>query len=79
MVVLFILFVVQFSIACACLAFGKSQQMELATRGWRESNEYVKQRTQTFFGCCGFNETVTNVKSCPNVSKIIKIKNKKLI
>lgn len=74
MVVLFILFVVQFSIACACLAFGADQQAELARRGWDSASLDNRHRAQTYFDCCGFNQTNAieklTSKDCPNVSLI---------
>ncbi len=71
MVILFILFVVQFSIACACLAFGNDQQNELAKRGWDNTSKENRQRAQTFFNCCGFIHPQSikfNTTDCPKVS-----------
>jgi tetraspanin-13/31 len=70
MVILFILFVVQFSIACACLAFGNDQQNELAKRGWDNTSKENRQRAQTFFNCCGFIHPPLikfNTTDCPKV------------
>ena len=75
MVILFILFVVQFSIACACLAFGTEQQIELAQRGWDNAPKHTKQSAQTYFNCCGFKkpDKPLNATDCPNVcSKLSK-------
>ncbi|XP_067140591.1 tetraspanin-13 isoform X1 [Centruroides vittatus] len=54
MVILFLLFVVQFSIACACLAFNKEQQREMAEKGWRKASFKIKGEAQRMFHCCGF-------------------------
>ena len=69
MVILFILFVVQFSIACACLAVGTEQQSELAKKGWDNASKQTQQSAQTYFNCCGYATTKTlNITDCPNVS-----------
>jgi tetraspanin-13/31 len=70
MVILFILFVVQFSIACACLAIGNDQQKELAERGWDNASKGNQQRAQIFFNCCGFThkQFKLNNTDCPKVS-----------
>lgn len=61
MVILFLLFVVQFSIACACLAFNKEQQHDMAEKGWRKASDEIKGEAQKMFGCCNFqNNTETD-------------------
>lgn len=54
MVILFLLFVAQFSIACACLAFNKDQQHKLAYEGWHQASMSLRNETQVYFNCCGF-------------------------
>lgn len=54
MVILFMLFVAQFSIACACLAFNKDQQHKLASEGWHSAPMSLRNETQIYFDCCGF-------------------------
>lgn len=54
MVILFMLFVAQFGIACACLAFNKQQQHELAYEGWHQAPMALRNETQIYFDCCGF-------------------------
>lgn len=54
MVVLFILFIIQFSIACACLAVDDKSQATLAKTGWEKSNNATKKEVQELFNCCGF-------------------------
>ena len=51
-VVLFLLFIVQFIIACVCLAIGQSQQKSLFRSGWREA-EGLRENMQKKFDCCG--------------------------
>lgn len=59
MLILFLLFLVQFSIACACLAVNTKQQEELAEQGWTTVGPDLKQKVQETFGCCGFNDTLS--------------------
>ncbi|XP_077258351.1 tetraspanin 97E isoform X1 [Temnothorax americanus] len=57
MLILFLLFLIQFSIACACLAVNTKQQEQLAEQGWRGVGHDLRAKVQTTFNCCGFNST----------------------
>ncbi|XP_050455712.1 tetraspanin-13 isoform X2 [Cataglyphis hispanica] len=63
MLILFLLFLIQFSIACACLAVNTKQQEQLAEQGWTHVESDLKRKVQTTFNCCGFNSTIED----PNV------------
>nr|CAD7402990.1 unnamed protein product [Timema poppensis] len=54
MLILFLLFLVQFSVACACLAVNMEQQHELAEQGWKRVTMDMKGEVQKVFNCCGF-------------------------
>ncbi|CAH2076409.1 unnamed protein product, partial [Iphiclides podalirius] len=56
MLILFLLFLVQFSVACACLAVNSDQQEILAKQGWNKVNMDVKEQVQERFKCCGFQD-----------------------
>ncbi|CAH0553336.1 unnamed protein product [Brassicogethes aeneus] len=61
MVILFLLFLIQFSVACACLGVNIAQQEQLAEQGWNKVNNQTKSHVQEKFGCCGFhNENDTH-------------------
>lgn len=71
MIILFCLFIVQFAIACSCLAVSKQQQTIFAEEGWNEISDDIKTDVQTTFTCCGFNSTTANDHpSCDTVNKI---------
>ncbi|XP_044064189.1 tetraspanin-13a isoform X2 [Siniperca chuatsi] len=53
MMILFIVFVVQFSVSCACLALNKDQQNHLLEVGWNKSEATQKDVEKTL-DCCGF-------------------------
>jgi len=55
MLVLFLLFLIQFSVACACLAIQPDQQKRLLDNGWELAHPDVKSDAQNAFHCCGFN------------------------
>ncbi|XP_075974476.1 tetraspanin 97E isoform X2 [Anticarsia gemmatalis] len=57
MVILFLLFLVQFSVACACLTVNSDQQEILARQGWKEVTPEVRANVQKTFQCCGFQST----------------------
>ncbi|KAG7191063.1 hypothetical protein KM043_007105 [Ampulex compressa] len=61
MLILFLLFLIQFSIACACLAVNTKQQEQLAEQGWRRVGDELKAKVQTTFNCCGFNDTISSL------------------
>ncbi|GFU19532.1 tetraspanin-13 [Nephila pilipes] len=54
MLILFLLFIIQFSIACACLAVTTEQQHQIAMEGWKRAKLNIKIKTQTIFRCYGF-------------------------
>ena len=55
-----LLFIVQFIVACACLAIGPSQQKALFRTGWYEA-EGLRSKMQHQFDCCGaFPESVND-------------------
>jgi len=55
MIIMFLLFLVQFAVACACLALSDSQQHSLYRSGWEAASYTLRQHTQNWFGCCGYN------------------------
>ncbi|XP_070172159.1 tetraspanin-13 isoform X2 [Polyergus mexicanus] len=69
MLILFLLFLIQFSIACACLAVNTKQQEQLAEQGWTHVEFDLKKKVQTTFNCCGFNDTSEDI-SCDDVNKV---------
>ncbi|XP_033339444.1 tetraspanin 97E isoform X2 [Megalopta genalis] len=75
MFILFLLFLIQFSIACACLAVNTKQQEQLAEQGWKRVGDDLKAKVQTTFNCCSFNSTSIELEndgplSCKVVNKI---------
>jgi len=60
MIVLFIIFIIQFSVACACLAFNEEQQKNLALQGWARADNTTKDDAQKYFKCCGYNSLYSN-------------------
>jgi tetraspanin-13/31 len=71
MIILFCLFIVQFAIACSCLAVNQQQQEMFAEQGWNTLSDDLKADLQTTYHCCGFNSTALNDHpSCDAVNKI---------
>ncbi|KOX74500.1 Tetraspanin-31 [Melipona quadrifasciata] len=68
MLILFLLFLIQFSIACACLAVNTKQQEQLAEQGWKHANELID-KVQETFNCCGFNGTESKI-CCPYLTEL---------
>lgn len=57
MLILALLFVIQFSIAISCLAVSPEQQRDFAEEGWTRVPTEVRAQVQDTFLCCGFNGT----------------------
>lgn len=55
MIVLFMVFIVQFSVSSACLAINKQQQEHLLEVGWNNSQNTQKD-VEKNLNCCGFRE-----------------------
>ncbi|XP_055716001.1 tetraspanin-13 isoform X2 [Phlebotomus papatasi] len=71
MIILFMLFLVQFSIACSCLAVNSNQQKQLAEQGWSRVPDSIKEEVQETFYCCGFNSTASaDHPACDKITPI---------
>ncbi|XP_062872294.1 tetraspanin-13a [Trichomycterus rosablanca] len=57
MFILFVVFIIQFSVSCACLAINKEQQELLLEIGWNKSDSMHLERT---LNCCDFSEVNYN-------------------
>ncbi|BFZ06236.1 hypothetical protein BsWGS_09275 [Bradybaena similaris] len=56
MIILFLVFLLQFSLACACLAVNANQKETLAEHGWKMSSSNTRSEVQREFECCGFRD-----------------------
>ncbi|XP_018555386.1 tetraspanin-13a [Lates calcarifer] len=63
MMILFMVFIVQFSVSCACLALNEDQQNHLLEIGWNKSEDTQRDVEKTL-NCCGFSR-IDNSSSCP--------------
>ena len=61
MVILFLLFLVQFAVACACLALSSDQQHRVLRLGWSRASNELKYQMQVEFSCCGFDNSSVNL------------------
>ncbi|XP_023658331.1 tetraspanin-13a [Paramormyrops kingsleyae] len=59
MIVLFLVFVVQISVSCACLAINEDQQGQLLEVGWNNS-ESMQRDVEKTLDCCGFSSVDYN-------------------
>jgi len=66
MIIIFLLFLVQFAVACACLALSESHQRSLYNSGWQAASRELRKEAQDLFGCCGFDETTQNSTMSPS-------------
>ncbi|XP_023015917.2 tetraspanin 97E isoform X1 [Leptinotarsa decemlineata] len=70
MVILFLLFLIQFSVACACLGVNSEQQNQLAEQGWKRSNNATRATVQEVFGCCQFDGNVDKLFHGPSCDSV---------
>uniref|UniRef100_H3C9C6 Tetraspanin 13a n=1 Tax=Tetraodon nigroviridis TaxID=99883 RepID=H3C9C6_TETNG len=82
MSILFVVFVLQFSVSCACLALNRGQQNHLLEVGWNKS-EATQEDVEKTLNCCGFSSFSANGScaatcfhsspspSCPTCSSIM--------
>jgi len=74
MVVLFLIFVIQFSVSCAAVGFNEEDEKILVQKGWASADNQTKLDAEKFFDCCGLtNVTEEGYKceelKCYNVNK----------
>ncbi|XP_026855357.1 tetraspanin-13a isoform X2 [Electrophorus electricus] len=65
MLILFMVFIVQFSVSCACLAVKKEQQMKILEIGWNKSKAMQTGLEETL-NCCDFAQVNYN-RTCEAV------------
>ncbi|XP_068091215.1 tetraspanin-13 [Hyperolius riggenbachi] len=63
MIILFLVFVVQFSVSCASLAINQEQQKELLELGWNHTGN-TKSDIEKNLNCCGFHSPVQSNDTC---------------
>lgn len=62
MVVLFGIFVIQFSVSCAALGISEDDEKEILIQGWKVADNGTKMDTQTIFDCCGLKNVTEGYK-----------------
>jgi len=66
MLILFIVFIIQFSVACACLTVSTETQRGLAAHGWDSINNESRVHIQNSMSCCKFdNDPIHDHPTCP--------------
>merc|ERR1712038_2213072 len=76
MIILLLIFVIQFSVACACLGVDKDKELQLAEAGWNAADNETKYEAEQLFQCCGFTNDTDGIDceklacydSCPPCS-----------
>ncbi|XP_045482779.1 tetraspanin-31-B isoform X2 [Harmonia axyridis] len=74
MVILFLLFLLQFSVACACLGVNREQQEQLAEQGWNKGGNATRIKVQDTFTCCGFDEKIDKQHPPPTCEEDLMLK-----
>ncbi|XP_041036317.1 tetraspanin-31 isoform X2 [Carcharodon carcharias] len=61
MVILFLVFVIQFGVSCSCLALNRSQQEHLLKLTWNRMSNTTRQDLEQQLNCCGFMNDTENI------------------
>jgi len=64
MVVLFSIFVIQFSVACSCLAVGEEDEIQILSKAWKVADTNAKKDWDKTFQCCGFTDLNVTEDEC---------------
>ncbi|XP_033624477.1 tetraspanin-31-like isoform X1 [Asterias rubens] len=67
MVILFLVFLIQFGVSIACLALGNEQRVQLVEASWNHSSIETKSDIQRGLNCCGFTEDDQTHPPCTKV------------
>lgn len=71
MIILFVLFLIQFSIAASCLAVSQGQQQQFIVEGWQYADNNIRKQVQDSFLCCGLTPSdVSNDTAHPSCDAI---------
>jgi len=68
MITLLLIFVIQFSVACACLGVDEDKELQLAEAGWSHADNQTKLEAEQLFGCCGFDNHTQGI-DCAAVNR----------
>ncbi|XP_067880542.1 tetraspanin-31 [Heterodontus francisci] len=61
MVILFLVFVIQFGVSCSCLALNRSQQENLLKLTWNRMSNITRHDLENQLNCCGFMNDTENI------------------
>lgn len=70
MVILFLIFFIQFAIACACLALSDDQKKKIISSGWPKVSNGTKAKCQEHLDCCGLDEADQKLHDHPACGKL---------
>ncbi len=72
MIILFLVFLIQFFVAVACLAINEPQVKDLVEKGWNRTSEDVQHRAMQDFDCCP--NGLLSMPDCQKVAAILNLK-----
>jgi len=64
MIVLFMIFIIQFSVACAALSIDQGQEIEVLRKAWGSADNSTRLNAEKFLGCCGFDNVTEFPEDC---------------
>jgi len=62
MVVLFCIFIIQFSVSCAAIAVNEDDEKQILTKGWNSAPNTTKADAERIFDCCGLNSVEEGIE-----------------
>jgi len=62
MVVLFLIFIIQFSVSCAALGINADDEKALLRQGWAQADNFTKFDAEKLFNCCGLDNITEGIR-----------------
>jgi len=62
MVVLFCIFIIQFSVSCAAIAVNEDDEKQILKKGWDSATDSTKKDAERIFDCCGLNNVTEGIE-----------------
>lgn len=71
MVILFLIFLIQFIIGSVCLVLSYHVQSDILYMGWKQLDNETKHQIETEYECCGFRNVSERIgeKNCINIKE----------
>jgi len=67
MIILSLIFIIQFSVACAALGIDQDQEIKVLHKAWDAADNSTRLNAERFLSCCGFESTDEVAGECQKI------------